>query len=107
VELPPRTKTLSTQNKGMAKYVDMKEDPNDKMGIHVEDLEKPTPPNLFLFPRNIIKMHREGDLMPFLPAYPPQLLMNLQPNPIVESCAGKFFLSATMGEFIFFFLFSS
>ncbi|RLN27346.1 hypothetical protein BBJ28_00013100 [Nothophytophthora sp. Chile5] len=76
------------------------EDANARLGVHVEDLSAERPPNPFLFPRSFLRMHLLHDTVgihPFLPAYPPQILQNLQPNPILESCAGKFFLSAAMG----------
>uniref|UniRef100_H3H2B6 Mitochondrial import inner membrane translocase subunit TIM22 n=2 Tax=Phytophthora ramorum TaxID=164328 RepID=H3H2B6_PHYRM len=76
------------------------DDANARLGVHVADLSKETPPNPFLFPRSFLKMHLLHDTVgihPFLPAYPPQILQWQQPNPIVESCAGKFFLSAAMG----------
>ncbi|GLE11773.1 hypothetical protein PINS_up024429 [Pythium insidiosum] len=65
-------------------------DTNATRGVRVTDLDAATPPNLFM-------RTREGTMFPFLPSYPPQLLQHLQPNPILESCAGKFVLSATMG----------
>ncbi|KAF1783583.1 hypothetical protein GQ600_7600 [Phytophthora cactorum] len=77
------------------------EDANTRLGVHVGDLSKETPPNPFLFPRSFLKMHLLHDTVgihPFLPAYPPQILQWQQPNPITESCAGKFFLSAAMGR---------
>ncbi|KAE8896340.1 hypothetical protein PF005_g22350 [Phytophthora fragariae] len=73
---------------------------NARLGVHVEDLSRETPPNPFLFPRSFLNSHLLHDkvgLHPFLPAYPPQILQWQQPNPITESCAGKFFLSAAMG----------
>ncbi|ETI54937.1 hypothetical protein F443_02331 [Phytophthora nicotianae P1569] len=76
------------------------DDANARLGVHVEDLSKETPPNPFLFPRSFLNMHLLHDTVgihPFLPAYPPQILQWQQPNPITESCAGKFFLSAAMG----------
>ncbi|RLN59457.1 hypothetical protein BBJ28_00005811 [Nothophytophthora sp. Chile5] len=75
------------------------EDANARLGVHVEDLSAERPPNPFLFPRSFLRSHLLHDTVgihPFLPAYPPQILQNLQPNPILESCAGKFFLSAAM-----------
>ncbi|KAJ0400908.1 hypothetical protein P43SY_004520 [Pythium insidiosum] len=73
------------------------DDSNATRGVRVTDLDAATPPNLFMFPRSLLQAHREGTMFPFLPSYPPQLLQHLQPNPILESCAGKFVLSATMG----------
>uniref|UniRef100_K3WS24 Mitochondrial import inner membrane translocase subunit TIM22 n=1 Tax=Globisporangium ultimum (strain ATCC 200006 / CBS 805.95 / DAOM BR144) TaxID=431595 RepID=K3WS24_GLOUD len=72
-------------------------DPNARLGVHVADLSAETPPNPFLFPRSLLHFHREGSFYPFLPAYPPAFLETQQPNPILESCAGKFFMSAAMG----------
>jgi import inner membrane translocase subunit TIM22 len=76
-------------------------DPNARLGVHVADLSAETPPNPFLFPRSLLHFHREGSFYPFLPAYPPAFLETQQPNPILESCAGKFFMSAAMGAFIY------
>lgn len=76
---------------------------NARLGVHVEDLSRDAPPNPFLFPRSFLSMHLLHDkvgIHPFLPAYPPQILQWQQPNPITESCAGKFFLSAAMGRAI-------
>ncbi|KAG2527945.1 hypothetical protein JM18_002835 [Phytophthora kernoviae] len=76
------------------------DDANARLGVHVADLRTEVPPNPFLFPRSFLRMHLLHDTVgihPFLPAYPPQILQHLQPNPILESCAGKFFLSAAMG----------
>ena len=76
------------------------EDRNTLLGVHVDDLSRETPPNAFLFPRTFLHMHLLHDKVgvhPFLPAYPPQILQWLQPNPLTESCAGKFGLSAAMG----------
>jgi import inner membrane translocase subunit TIM22 len=76
------------------------EDANARLGVHVEDLSSETPPNPFLFPRSFLKskvLFDAAGIHPFLPAYPPQILQWQQPNPITESCAGKFFLSAAMG----------
>ena len=79
------------------------DDRNTHLGLHVDDLSKDTPPDTFLFPRTFLDMHLLHDkvgVYPFLPAYPPQLLQWLQPNPITESCAGKFCLSAAMGTYV-------
>ncbi|CAI5723686.1 unnamed protein product [Hyaloperonospora brassicae] len=76
------------------------EDRNTLLGVHVADLSRETPPNAFLFPRTFLHTHFLHDRVgvhPFLPAYPPQILQWLQPNPLTESCVGKFGLSAAMG----------
>lgn len=73
------------------------DDANARLGVRVEHLSGDEPPNAFLFPRSLLHFHREGGFYPFLPAYPPNFLITQQPNPILESCAGKFFLSAAMG----------
>lgn len=75
-------------------------DANAARGIRVEDLHADAPPNPFLFPRSMLNMHKITGLHPFLPAYPPAVLEHVQPNPIIESCVGKFFLSATMGTLL-------
>ncbi|DBA03839.1 TPA: hypothetical protein N0F65_005729 [Lagenidium giganteum] len=72
-------------------------DANAQRGLRLEDLDADTPPNLFLFPRTALSIHRQGGIHTFLPAYPPAFLDTQHPNPITESCAGKFFLSAVMG----------
>lgn len=76
------------------------EDPNVQLGFRTEDLNAEAPPNLFMFPRTFLDRHLLFDktgVRPFLPAYPPQVLQWVQPNPITESCAGKFLLSAVVG----------
>ncbi|KAL7678518.1 putative mitochondrial import inner membrane translocase subunit TIM22 [Plasmopara halstedii] len=78
----------------------MTDEVNSRLGVHIEDLSKETPPNPFLFPRSILTvqtLQKSVGIHPFLPAYPPQILQWQQPNPITESCVGKFFLSAAMG----------
>jgi import inner membrane translocase subunit TIM22 len=75
-------------------------DPNARLGVRAEDVGASAPPNLFLFPRTFLDRHLLFDktgVRPFLPAYPPQVLQWVQPNPITESCAGKFLLSAVVG----------
>jgi mitochondrial import inner membrane translocase subunit TIM22 len=74
-------------------------DANAELGIRASDLDAEKPPNLFMYPRSFLNLHRDGSFYPFLPVYPPQFLQFVQPNPLLESCAGKFFLSATMGAF--------
>lgn len=74
-------------------------DPNARLGARVEHLSGDVPPNLFLFPRSLLQLQRETRIFPFLPAYPPAFLETQQPNPLLESCAGKFFLSSAMGAF--------
>lgn len=85
------------------------EDANAKLGVRAEDVGAATPPNLFLFPRSFVEGHVLFDktgVRPFLPAYPPQVLQWVQPNPITESCAGKFLMSAVVGAFLMMFLLS-
>lgn len=77
------------------------EDANARLGVRVEHLSADAPPNAFLFPRSLLHFQRERiGFYPFLPAYPPNFLESQQPNPILESCAGKFFLSAAMGSYM-------
>lgn len=72
-------------------------DVNARLGARVEHLSGDEPPNLFLFPRSLEQLTRESQFFPFLAAYPPAFLQTQQPNPLLEACAGKFFLSAAMG----------
>ncbi|TMW68935.1 hypothetical protein Poli38472_001091 [Pythium oligandrum] len=72
-------------------------DANATLGIRVSDIDAEKPPNLFMFPRSMLSAHRDGSFYPFLPAYPPQVLQWVQPNPILESCAGKLVTSAAAG----------
>ncbi|TYZ60154.1 hypothetical protein PybrP1_000514 [[Pythium] brassicae (nom. inval.)] len=72
-------------------------DPNARLGPRVEHLSGDAPPNLFLFPRSLLQLQRETRIFPFLPAYPPAFLESQQPNPLLESCAGKFLVSAALG----------
>nr|CCA17805.1 Mitochondrial Protein Translocase (MPT) Family puta [Albugo laibachii Nc14] len=72
-------------------------DCNRSLGIRYEHLQSETPPNPFLYPRSLFRLQENTGIHPVLATHPPQLVQHFQPNPILESCAGKFVMSAAMG----------